>query len=252
MNAGGSLEFAYARICARYGARPDAVAWRTIEVIRGLPALLDAARTSPFRHWTAGIAPDADAHAIESVLRRHARELVLEVGSWMPESWRPAVDWAGALADLAVIAHLARGEKVLPWMLDDPVYRECVEGGAALSIAGQFAPLAPASKRPDALLRAWRMEWARRAPGGMMSDPSIFDAFAHALTAHRAELGSATLTDGTPLRRALVARLELLFRRAVESPAVAFIFLALSALDLERLRGELVRRAIFARFAPAR
>jgi hypothetical protein len=33
----------------------------------------------------------------------------------------------------------------------------------------------------------------------------------------------------------------------VLDPAAAFVFLALSALDVERLRGELVRRAAFPR-----
>ena len=53
------------------------------------------------------------------------------------------------------------------------------------------------------------------------------------------------MRDGWPLRRALQARLALLFRRAMLDPAAAFIFLALTALDLERLRGELLRRAAF-------
>jgi hypothetical protein len=46
-------------------------------------------------------------------------------------------------------------------------------------------------------------------------------------------------------RRALGSRLTHLYRRATLEPAVAFVFLALSALDMERLRGELLRRAIF-------
>jgi hypothetical protein len=48
-----------------------------------------------------------------------------------------------------------------------------------------------------------------------------------------------------------VSRLALLYRRATSNPAAAFIFLALCALDMERLRGELLRRAIFPRFGVA-
>jgi hypothetical protein len=47
------------------------------------------------------------------------------------------------------------------------------------------------------------------------------------------------------LRRALQARLSLLLRRATLEPAAAFIHLALSALELERLRGELLVRKLF-------
>jgi hypothetical protein len=59
------------------------------------------------------------------------------------------------------------------------------------------------------------------------------------------------LVDGTPLVRALSARLTLLFRRAVLDPAAAFVFLAQIALDLQRLRGELLRRAAFPGWVPA-
>ena len=53
--------------------------------------------------------------------------------------------------------------------------------------------------------------------------------------------------DGSALRRALHARLSRLFRRATLDPAAAFIFLAISALDFERLRGEILRRVAFPR-----
>ncbi len=71
------------------------------------------------------------------------------------------------------------------------------------------------------------------------------DATGRALDAHLAAFHDRTVRDGWPLRRTLQARLTLLFRRAMIDPAAAFIFLALAALDLERLRGEILRRVIF-------
>ena len=53
--------------------------------------------------------------------------------------------------------------------------------------------------------------------------------------------------DGSALRHALHARLSRLFRHATLDPAAAFIFLAISALDFERLRGEILRRVAFPR-----
>ena len=47
------------------------------------------------------------------------------------------------------------------------------------------------------------------------------------------------------LDRTLQARLAPWLRRAAAEPAAAFVHLALCALDLERLRGELLRRALF-------
>ncbi len=47
-------------------------------------------------------------------------------------------------------------------------------------------------------------------------------------------------------RRALRERLRGRFRYDLLQPATVFIFLALVGLDLERLRGELVARVLFA------
>ncbi len=63
------------------------------------------------------------------------------------------------------------------------------------------------------------------------------------IAAHLADFRNPATRDGETLRRALAARLTLLFRRAMLDPAAAFIYLALVAQDGERLRGELVRRA---------
>ncbi len=74
MTREGDLDYAWARVCARLGERPDEVAWRSIELIRDLPALLDAARGPAFRRWLVGVTPDAGPHAIEaSFLRAGAR-----------------------------------------------------------------------------------------------------------------------------------------------------------------------------------
>jgi hypothetical protein len=57
--------------------------------------------------------------------------------------------------------------------------------------------------------------------------------------------------DATPLVRALRERLDSLYRRAVLEPTAAFVYLAATALDLARLRGEIMRRALFPAVAPA-
>jgi hypothetical protein len=67
-----------------------------------------------------------------------------------------------------------------------------------------------------------------------------------ALRRHGAAFAAAAPGSGTQLRRALQARLSLLMRRATLEPAAAFIHLALNALELERLRGELLGRKLFA------
>jgi hypothetical protein len=198
MMRAGELDYALARVAARFGERPDDVAWRSIAVIRDFALLVDAVRQGPLHRWTVGLASDADAHAIEAVLRANWRALVAEVCTWMPPEWQPCVEWAGTLLDL-------------PAGADDDV-----DSAAAIA--------------------AWRREWWRRAPRAARHNETL-RTLGRLLAQHRAVRVEP--------RRALCLRLEALYRRATLDPAAAFVFLALSALDLERLRGELVVRALF-------
>lgn len=251
MTHDGDLAYAWARLSARMGERPDAVAWRTLELIRELPALLDAARSPALRRWLTGIAPDAGPHAIEAALLARWRALARELARWMPAAWQPAVEWAAALADLPVVQHLAREGQALAWMGEDPVYRELARGVREVSAYGRLAPLAAAWRDPDRIPRAWREEWACRVPRGALVDSTALAELVRMLDSHRAALAQVSFAEATALRRALAGSLALLFRRATLDPAAAFIFLALCALDLERLRGELLRRAIFPGFGLA-
>lgn len=244
MRRSGDLEYACARISARFGERPNEAAWRAIAVVRGFAAFLDAARSPPFRHWISGITADAGPHAVEAALVGHWRALVDELRGWMPERWHDAISWAGALVDLPVAQYLARGGAALPWMQDDPVYRELGRNAAA---SPSRSPLAVAWTHPEGLFRAWGAEWSRRIPRIAWAEPAAIANCARLLLAHRAALADPSIGDGALLRRALVSRLTALYRQATLDPAAAFIFLALSALDMERLRGELLRRAIFPR-----
>jgi hypothetical protein len=248
MTHDGDLAYAWARLSARMGERPDEVAWRTIEPIRDLPALLDAARGPAFRRWLRGITPDAPPHAIEAVLLAHWRALGREVASWMPAAWQPALEWAVVLADLPVLQHLARAGEALPWMQEDPVYRELLEGAREPTAFGRLAPLAAAWSDSERILGAWREEWSRRVPWGAWVDTTLLAQLVRALGARRILLAQASLANGAALRRVLADSLTIQFRRATLNPTAAFVFLALCAVDLERLRGELLRRAIFPGF----
>jgi len=165
----------------------------------------------------------------------------------MPDEWRGAVLWCAVVPDLAVVAHLARGQAALRWMREDPLYRDLVDAQtgtcpAALG-SGPLAPLAAGWNDPGRIVPLWRAEWERRAPAE--GDSGLRAELGRTLVAHLAAFHDPVVKDGWPLRRALQARLTLLFRRAMLDPAAAFAYLALIALDLERLRGELLRRAAF-------
>ncbi|HTR56763.1 MAG TPA: hypothetical protein VMM27_01165 [Casimicrobiaceae bacterium] len=246
----GEIDYAQARLSARYGERPSESEWRTIEAIRRLPALLEAARGLRFRRWLVGIAPAADPHAIEAALIARWRAEAAEVRSWMPAAWRAALEWMSVLPDVPVAEYIARGGQALGWMRDDPVYGPLCEAGRPTE-RSPLAPLTKAWNRPDGLFGAWRREWIRRMPQGALAATAGVDQIARELAAYRGAPAAAVSGDGIALRRALASRLSLQFRRVTLEPSAALVYLALIALDLERLRGELLRRAIFPGFGLA-
>lgn len=251
----GSLEFAQARLQSRHGQRAGEAAWQRLETAREFSALLDAARNSPLRPWLVGITAPGTSQQIEAVLRAHWRATVAEVARWMPKAWQAAVLWCAVWPDLPVLQHLARGGEPAAWMHDDPELRAlcaatAAEQPAALA-ASAFAPLALAWQAPESMARAWRDEWQRRLPQPLGGVEDSLSQLTATVLKHGAAFAAAPPGPGWLLRRSLQARLSLLLRRVALEPAAAFIHVALCALDLERLRGELLGRALFAQRRPA-
>jgi hypothetical protein len=240
----GSLEYASARLAARHGERPDEGLWRRIETLRDFAAVVTTVRASNLAPWITGIGTDALPHAVEAAMRRRWREIVAEVADWMPPAWRDAVRWCALLADFPVLLHLAHRGAPLPWIADDPEYgdvaqcalKDASEAAAQLTIA--------AAGGPRRLQDAWRAEWTRKLPSGALAGTQLA-ALVTLLDAHRAAFAGTPRSAGWRERRALQARITSLFHRASVDPAVAFIHLALRALEYERLRGELLTRRVF-------
>ena len=251
----GSLEYAQARLQARHGQRPDETAWHRIEVMRDFAPMLELARATALRPWLAGITAATSAHEIELRLRSRWRARVAEVQGWMPLAWQPAVAWCAVLPDLAPLQHLARGLDGAPWMPDEPSWRELAQvppaSRAALLRKGSWAPLASAWAAPDTMVAVWLAEWRRRLPqrSDEIGDP--LSALLRTLAGHGHSFAVAASAQGWLLRGALQARLVVLLRRAALEPAAVFIDLALAALEMERLRAELLRRVLFARWKVA-
>lgn len=240
----GSVEFACARVSARYGTRPDEALWRRIELLRDFAAVLAAMRASPLAGWVAGVGVDAGAHAVEAAARRRWREQVAEVAGWMPAAWQPPLLWCALLVDLPVLLHVAHGGEAVPTHGPDPVHGEVARRALRGVDAGRAQLAAAAPHGAQRLAAAWRAEWLRRLPEPLAQAGALAELVA-LLDAHAQAFAVAHPADGWPLRRALHARAALLFRRAALTPAVAFAYLALAALEYERVRGELLRRCVF-------
>ena len=197
------------------------------------------------------VTADAAPHAIEAALVGRWRALVDELRGWMPEHWHAAITWAGTLVGSAGcgIPRARRRRAAL-----DAATTPCT----AILFAMRARRRVACSRRSPSHGRIRTDSSARGATSGRVAsrrsartERTALTDCARLLIAHRAALADPSGSDGAVLRRALVSRLSVLYRRATLEPAAAFIFLALSALDMERLRGELLRRAIFPRLGLA-
>lgn len=244
-------DFAYAqaRLQSRYGERVGEGAWQSLYSLIGLDAWLEQARATALRRWLVSITPTTGVHDIERLLRTRMRDTVAGVALWAPAAWRPAVQWTGMLIDLPAVAGLLEGQAAPGWMLADPRYRALAVAEPAVRVRllaqGPLAPLATAlaSKRGSSgsgWRRWWVDEWRQRFPH---REPQL-ERLARDLDVHVQRM-TDTATDGWAARRELAERAGHLFRRGFLTPLAVFAFLLLQALEFERVRAEILKRALF-------
>lgn len=138
------LAYLQARLQARHGERPSGDDWRLAESSADLSHYLEAVRRTALKRWLGDVNHEMPAEAIERHLRAAWREGVDAVAAWSPADWRAAVEWLRWLPELPAVAHLLNGERVPPWMRDDPVTREfAFEEDARLRDALSEQALAP-------------------------------------------------------------------------------------------------------------
>lgn len=170
-----------------------------------------------------GIAPILDA----------ARETALGplVKALPPTPDLPDVDRAARTAWTAAVA------QAVSWMPPDwlPALAWCDCARAPATGAGRNPTLLPTLGHP---------EWRRRWPSGAHGDPSL-TALALLFTKHLARFRMAAVHEAPALKREFQTRLLATMRQHPMEPVAAFAWLAIGALDLERLRGELERRIAF-------
>jgi hypothetical protein len=219
------MEYAQARIQARFGARPQADLWRALDAAPDLEGYLDAARGTPLAHWTTGIEPGAGLRRIDSALRARLENHIAEVARWLPQEWRPAALWLLSLFDLPALQYLAPSEA--PEFLRR--YRKSARGAAAR-----------AGEARAAFLEEWTRRWPARDPESLSGMRRI----AAAISAHLERFARTSVRGAWPERAALERELRGLFRKSALRPDTAFCHLALVALDLECLRAALVLRAL--------
>lgn len=226
MKTGTGFSYVQARIQARHGRRPDDSDWSRLESTGSAHAYLEAARTGVFTEWADGLSAESDVHHLESALRRVWRRYLYRIADWVPEDWQVAVSWCEALAGLPAAAHVARGGEPAAWMED-----------------------VAAGEGQTASLDGWREAWHERMPSMDARSAAGIETLERAvgewIEANRDTAG-ATASRAAQLRGLLEHRTISVFRRHALEPGALFAHLLLSALDLQRFRGGLLRRAALA------
>lgn len=244
-------EFTYvqARLQARHGGLPEPLAWQVLEASRTASHYLALARSGPMATWVDGLEDASDAHRVERHLRSRWQQYVDAVASWLPPRWQPAVRWFGRLSDLALVDAMQRGTHASRWLQRDEsllafaqpapeLAGQAARAAGAAALAG-FA-LADKPDRDSDMAARWLDEWQRLLPDGV-ADAAWLRRPAELLLPRLLGAGHARAAADESIRRSLLQ----LFRRHPASVVAALAHLALVALDVERLRGGLVARALF-------
>lgn len=240
--------YAQARVQARFAQLPDEALWQRLGAPRGLAAFLEEARQTPLGPWVAGLSRLSPVAHIERVLAHRLHGCILEASRWVPAPWQVAVRWSAWLPELPLLDPARAGLPLPPWALDSPLLgtRLAADGDPRQTIAragGQ--PLLEAAPGISLAL-AWATHWRNLWPDCPRAQRAGLDHLLELVAAHGRRFMMAAPEQGWPMRRALGEGLRREFRRATLQPGALFAWLALVALALERLRGALVVRALYA------
>lgn len=270
MISGLSFDYAHARVAARLAQRPDERLWTQLRSSRSVPALLEAVRASSAASTVSGVPPTGDADAIELSFRQQLRTRIVEVAGWSPSPWRPSLLYTRHLIDLPALLHLLADEPPPRWTTADPAlspYALATPAQRRAALAdGPLGPLVAAAERstearrpvePIAralrrlraggtlhrLLAAWEAEWRRLWPPLDSEGRLLLDSVVEHVRSHLLRFPALAVDDALGARQALGVRLATAVHRSASQPAALFAYLALFAVDLERLRGEFMLRA---------
>ena len=197
------------------------------------------------------ITVDPDPHPVAEPVEERGRLLrnrLDEVTGWIALEWRPAVRWGGRLLDLPALRHLLAGEPAPAWLRDDPQLRAFASEHAAIRLDSMLQsdcrPLAQAWQAGMPLLEAWIRQWRSLWPKDA-GERRGMDELCRMLRQEMLARQRRTAAHHQKEFEALQAGLVGAFRRYSFLPAAAFLHLALTSLELNRLRGDLLVRRLF-------
>ena len=246
-----SIPFSYvqARAQARLAALPGEPEWQRLEATRSLSAFLEEARATALKPWVASFSGVSDAHDIDRGIRAIYRSEIETAARWVPDAWAAAVRWVQWLPHLLVLGQALRTGEAPDWLARDPFLVGLLTTGgkldpSALQEAGLDVFLGAVAAGAD-LPKTWLDGWRSRWPATGRRFRRNLNRLAAALADHHRLFLEADPARAWPLRRELDRHLRHQFHVFLLQPAGLFVYLALFALGLERLRAALVSRALF-------
>ena len=243
------FDYAQARLQAHYSRHPTRSLWNRLAAARSLAAYIEAARATSIAPWVENISRGGDVHDIEHSIRGSFNSAAEQTASWIPEAWRPATRWLTWLPYLPALDYLLRGEPLLHWMGEGhrlrPFAHQSLSARRRALLQQGHGWALDAGQRGLPLTTTWCEAWADLWPvkNGRLAEElrrlqGMVETHLHTFGSLRSDqTAEARLGLREPLRRT--------FRNHTASPLAVYAYLGLLALDLERLRGELVRRALF-------
>lgn len=238
-----------ARLQARHGERLQEADWLVLEAAQSPEHYLERARSTSLRRFTEHLSAQLSGHAIERALRVEWRTYVNEVAVWVPQPWKPSVRWVTYVPDLAVLEHLLAGQTP-DWAREDPVYAPLTAidprvRGSSL-VGTPLYPLARPRHSTNTVAVLWLRHWRTLWPSGSVRQHQGLDDLVALIASRGGQSAAGGTGDASSIRRAdLLGAVVRLFRRHGATAVAMFSALLLLALDLERLRGGLVRRCLF-------
>ncbi len=244
------FEYVQARLQAKYAERPSESVWGQLEAAQGFSAYLEAARTRVPRPWLENLSTGSDVHDVEHSVRGTLYTSIEQTARWVPAPWSEAVLWLQWLVYLPALGYLLEGGAVLAWMREGhrlrPYLNDAPSARKAALIGAGAACLVDAWESRHGLVAGWLDGWRASWPRDCAEHLAPLQALTVLTASHLRHFADLSADGAWPARRGLAHRLELMFRRHAMTPAAVFAALALLALDLERLRGGLVQRVLFA------
>jgi len=248
MSASPRWSYVQARLQARHGERLSEADWRAIEAVRSLDQFIERASLSPLNRFADAVQASMPVHHAERTLRQAWRAYVAEVADWVGVRWRAAVLWTAYVPDPPII-DAARVGEAPRWIDDDPAFAALVETDPprrdGVSPNAAFRVFFEASDEQTGLATRWYAHWRALWPHRDGGSRALID-LATLVKAHVERLDGAGLHETSRrYRDELAGQFARLFRRQAGLPAAVFCHLGLVALDVERLRGNLIRRRLF-------